>query len=316
MPYVSHDIGTFHAVSPTDTCDADLSPILTPRENELPDDMYARWVQLGTFQPLDRLHSHHGLRLPWEYPPEIERIATKFLRLRGKLNPYLYTLAEKAHRSGVPMVRPLYLHWPGRNQAYEHPSHYTLGRDVLVAPVAEPGASAKTEVWFPPGKWVDWFTGERHRGPGTEELTTPLERMPVFVRSGAIVPMQRTMATTPEGPLDVLELAAQRGDGRGRLYEDSGEGFAYERGKFTRTTITQRRSGGTTVLTVGRARGGFAGLPERRSYEIRLAGVPRPREVRLDGERAKSWDYNADTRTVTVRTGVQPTDRKLRVEVG
>lgn len=213
------------------------------------------------------------------------------------------------------MVRALYLQWPGRDQAYEHPSQYTLGRDVLVAPVAEPGASAETEVWFPPGRWVDWFTGERYRGPGTEELKTPLARMPVFMRAGGIVPMQRNLPTTPEGPVDTLVLLAQRGDGKTTVYDDSGRGFAYERGKSTRTTIRQHRSDGATELTIGPARGGFAGQPQRRSYEVRLAGVPRPREVRVDGQQVGTWTYRAGKRVTVVRTGPQPTDQGLRIGI-
>jgi len=315
LPYVSHDIGTFHAVTPGGTCQRDLSPILTPRGSELPADMYARWVQLGTFQPFDRLHSHHGRRLPWEYEPEIERIATKFLRLRGKLVPYLYTLAAEAHRTGVPMVRALYLQWPGRGQAYQHSSQYTLGRDVLVAPVAEPGASATTSVWFPPGTWVDWFTGERHRGPATKQLTTPLARMPVFVRAGAVVPMQRNVATTPAGSPRNVVLLAQRGNGKGSFYDDAGKGFAYERGNYTRTTIRQRRSGSTTRLTIGRARGRFVSARPRRSYEIRLVGVRRPSRVTIGGRRVGTGRYDERTNTAIIRTGAQPTQRALRIGV-
>jgi len=315
MPYVSHDIGTFHAVSPSGTCRGDASPILTPRANELPADMYARWVQLGTFQPFDRLHSHHGRRLPWEYEPEIERIASEFLRLRGRLVPYLYSLAAAAHRTGVPMVRALYLQWPRRGQAYRHPSQYTLGRDVLVAPVAEPGTSPTTDVWFPPGKWVDWFTGERLRGPALEQLETPLDRMPVFVRAGAVVPMQRNLATTPAGPPRSLVLLVHRGRGKATYYDDSGRGFAYERGGFTQTTIRQRLRGGATVLEIGRARGRFKGAPARRRYEIKLVGVGRPGDVTVDGGRPAGWRYDRRTRTAIIRTGPQPTRRALEIRV-
>ena len=167
MPYVSHDIGSFHSVSPTGVCDKDASPLLTPRFNSLPAEMYVRWVQLGAFQPILRLHSHHGKRLPWEYPGQPGEIAAEFLRLRETLVPYLYTLARRAHDSGVPIVRPLYLGWPGEDEAYEHPSQYSLGKNVLVAPVSEPGDPVQHTVWFPPGNWVDWFTGEPHMGPAT-----------------------------------------------------------------------------------------------------------------------------------------------------
>ena len=315
LPYVSHDIGSFFGRSPTGVCDRQLSPLLSPAMNDLPADMYVRWVQLGTFQPLDRLHSHHGLRLPWEYPGEAGAVAADFLRLRGALVPYLYTLAREARDTGLPMVRALYLQWPEHDQAYEHPAQYTLGRDVLVAPVGRPGDPAEATVWFPPGRWIDWFTGEAHRGPATERLSVPLERMPVFVRAGGIVPTQPPVATTPAGPLGELVLTAYAGNGRTTLYDDAGDGLAYERGEATRTTITQRRRPGETGLTIGRARGGFPGAPATRAYEVRLVGVPRPRRVTVAGSPTTSFDYDAATRTVTVRTGGLPTRRAVTVRI-
>jgi hypothetical protein len=314
LPYVSHDIGTFHAVSPTGVCDKDLSPILTPRNNTLPPEMYVRWVQLGTFQPLDRLHSHHGERLPWEYPGRPGEIAADFLRLREALVPTLYTLARESHDTGLPMARAMYLQWPGRAEAYEHGAQYTLGRDILVAPVSSAGDPAETTVWFPPGTWVDWFTGERHRGPAVKRLAVPLDRLPVFVRAGGIVVTQPPVETTPPGPPASLVLTAQRGSGRVRHYDDAGEGFDHERGRFSRTTITQRRARGVTTLTVGRARGPVA--PAARTYEVRLAGVPRPRRVTVAGRRTVRWGYDAATRTVTVTTPRLSTRRAARIVVG
>jgi hypothetical protein len=290
LPYVSHDIGTFHAVSPTGVCDKTISPILTPQENSLPADMYVRWVQLGAFQPLLRLHSHHGKRLPWEYPGKAGEVAASFLRLRESLVPYLYSLAAAARATGVPMVRPLYLQWPRHGAAYDHPSEYTLGRDVLVAPVTEPGDPADAEVWFPPGTWVDWFTGERHRGPVTEKLSVPLERMPVFARAGAIVPAQPETATTAVGSPPKVVLTVFRGTERTTLYDDAGDGLAYLQGEHARTVIRQTRR----RLVIGPMNGTYAARPARRSWEVRIAG-PKPRVVRV-GARSTS-------RPTTVRIG-------------
>jgi len=316
MPYVSHDIGTFHAVSPSGICDKDQSPILTPRQNTLPPDMYARWVQLGAFQPLDRLHSHHGQRLPWEYPGKPGQVAADFLRLREALGPYLYTLAREAHDTGLPMARAMYLGWPAQAAAYEHPTQYTLGRDVLVAPVSEPGDPATVEVWFPPGTWTDWFTGERHRGPAVKKLSVPLERYPVFVRAGAVIPTQPAVDTTPAGSPASLVLTAYRGSGRGALYDDGGEDFAYERGALARTAFAQRSKGRTTMLTIGAARGRFQGQAARRTYELRFAGLARrPARVTVAGRRTRSFSYDAATHTAIVRTGRLSTRRAARVVV-
>jgi alpha-glucosidase (family GH31 glycosyl hydrolase) len=152
----------------------------------LPDDLYARWVALGTFQPLDRLHSDHGDRLPWSYGAEAEAAATSFLQLREALVPYLYSLAGQAHDTGLPMTRGLYIEWPDLDAAYQHPSEYLLGRDVVVAPVIAPGDPAPATVWVPPGTWVDYFTREVLHGPAVVHEQVPLSRMPVLVRPRAL----------------------------------------------------------------------------------------------------------------------------------
>src|SRR5207248_5153322 len=132
LPNVSHDIGSFNGPPLAGTC-------MSSPGSKISDDLYVRWVQLGTFQPLDRLHSNHGARLPWEYSPPASTIAAGFLRLREALVPYLYTLARGAYDSGLPIARALYLQWPGQPAAYQHPTEYTLGSDMLVAPVTSPG---------------------------------------------------------------------------------------------------------------------------------------------------------------------------------
>ena len=144
-PYVSNDIGSFLGQPPGTASD---DP-----------DVYARWVQLGTFQPILRLHSSHGNRLPWDYPQPANDIAASFLRLREALVPYTYTLADEAVRTGLPINRPLYLDYPDEPAAYANPGEYLYGPNVLVAPVTTPGTVSTQSVWFPPGRWTDWFTG-------------------------------------------------------------------------------------------------------------------------------------------------------------
>ena len=312
IPYVSHDIGSFNAVT------AD------PGGRHLPDDLYVRWVQSGAFQPILRLHSDHGDRLPWEYGPRAEEIATKFLRLRGALVPYVYTLARRAHDTGLPIVRGTYLHWPERDGAYVHDRQYMLGPQLLVAPVGTPGDPATKEVWFPPGEWTDIFSGERHRGPGVETLSVPLDRMPVFARSGAIVPLQAYRPDGNTAPPRRLIIEAYPGRrGSFTLYEDAGDGLAYEKGRFARTRISQRRGARTAVLRIGLARGDYPGRPRRRAHELRLLDLARPCAVSIGGHplprreagKGRGWSYDADRDAVVVSTGAVRTDEATRVVV-
>ena len=112
------------------------------------------------------------------------------MRLRESFVPYLYTLAREAYDTGLPLARAMYLRWPRGGDAYRFDRQYMLGDQLLVAPVAKPGDPARKRVWFPPGDWVDVFTGEVHSGPRVETLSVPLDRMPLFARAGSIVPRQ------------------------------------------------------------------------------------------------------------------------------
>ncbi len=285
LPYVSHDIGSF-------------------RGEKLPSDMYVRWVQFGAFQPILRLHSDHGYRLPWEYGPVARRIASDFLRLRESLVPYLYTAARDAYDSGLPIARPMYLTWPGAARAYRFDGQYMLGDELLVAPVATPGRRASKRVWFPPGDWIDVFTGSVHRGPGSERISVPLERMPVFARAGAIVPRQpyASHVTSPPDPLAVDVYAGA--DGAFDLYEDSGSGFAYQRRGFARTGLRWRQGEGSATLTVGPARGTYRRMPSRRRYLLSFVDVDRPlRVTQSSGGRVKElrgWSYDPSSRRLEV----------------
>lgn len=302
LPYVSHDIGSFLGEPvPGAPCSN-----LVNTGQHLPDDMYVRWVQFGTFQPILRLHSHHGDRLPWEYPGKAQTVAEDFLRLRGQLVPTLYTLSRVAHDSGLPMARPLYLQWPEQEDAYTYRSQFTLGSDVLVATVAAPGDPAVVDVWIPPGRWIDYFTGEVLTGPRVLSRSVPLEHYALFMREGAILPMQAHRLTSAHGPQDNLVVNVWPGaNGQFRLYEDEGRGFAYRQGAYRWTALSSQSSGNRAchTLTIDAAQGqAFPGALDSRSWQIKFVGVDVPRDVTINGRTTSRWSYNAGSRTVTITT--------------
>jgi hypothetical protein len=281
LPYVSHDIGSFAG-------------------KHLPEDLYLRWVQLGAFQPLLRLHSDHGDRLPWEYSAAVSGPASEFLRLREALVPYLYATARAAHDSGLPMSRALYLDWPEHPQAYQHPTQYLLGDDLLVAPVTTPGLSTLASVWLPPGTWTDIFTGETYTGPATRTVTTTPTRMPVFARAGGIIALAPEADSVAAQPADRLILKVFPHDsGDTTLYDDAGEGLAYRTGGYAATPVRYREGRTWSELQIKPAVGRYAGQPAARSYSAVFVDVTRPRHVTVDG-RATSFGYDAASRTLTV----------------
>ena len=330
---MSNDIGSFLGPPPGN-----------PQDDA---DLYARWVQLGTFQPVLRLHSSAGNRLPWDYPQPADSDAASFLRLREALVPYTYTLADQATGSGLPITRPLYLDYPDAPEAYANPGEYLYGPDMLVAPVTTPGNVTSERVWFPPGTWTDWFTGATFQGPSTQTLTVPLNRMPVFVKAGGIIPEQAPMDHVGAQPDAPLTLRVYPGEpGRFTLYQDAGSGTGYEKGQASLTSITTGpgtsasarscpatgtsagpgpasagpggRAAAATVV-IGPSCGTYPGQPETRGFHVDMIGLSRPTSVLLDGHPLASgdWTYDPATHTVTVTvTGLARTASAQVTEIG
>ena len=207
QPWVSHDIGSFLG-------------------RHLPDDLYARWVQLGTFQPVLRLHSHHGDRLPWQYRQAAGPRPTSCGCARRSC-PYTYSAAWEATPDRAAECRPLYLDDPESAEAYAHPDEYRFGHDLLVAPVVTAGSTASREVWFPPGRWVGWFDGRTYTGPSTQTVTSTLRQMPVFVRAGGIVTQVPGAQRVEPSPAAVTLTVASSAPGTATssmLHTDAGDG--------------------------------------------------------------------------------------------
>ena len=309
MSNVSHDIGGHTGGL--------QQPGSEPGSTQLPGDLYARWVQLGTFQPVDRLHSNHSDRLPWQYGAAADASATAFLNLRENLVPYTYALAQQATATGTPIVRPLYLAYPGQQESYaQADNEYLYGPDVLVAPVTTPGTTATTRVWFPAGStWTDWFTGTTYQGGTSADVTTGLDTMPVFVKGGGIVTTRSADVTNDvQNPLDAVTVtAAADASGAFSLYED--DGTTTDAAAHTTTRVTTRQDGNTHRLTVEPAQGSFPGQVTSRTWTVRFLDATAPTAVHVNGHLMGSdaWSYDPATRVLTVNAPAQPTGARLAV---
>jgi alpha-glucosidase (family GH31 glycosyl hydrolase) len=309
-PYVSDDIGSF------------LGSNTTGNGND-PDDLYLRWLQLGTFQPIMREHSDEvdwgqNARLPWEYDAATQAVGDQFMQLREQLVPYLYTLAYQASSTGIPMTQALYLNYPGQAAAYTNPTEYTLGPDMLVAPVTQPGASVATQVWFPPGTWQDYFTGATFTGPGTQTINVPTSRMPVFVKEGGIIALQPSSGHAQTAGTAPITLQVHAGaNGSYSLYDDAGTGLGYQSGQSSKTPISysENASADTSSLTISPAVGSYTGEPASRTYTLDLVDESRPASVQINGQTvaASQWTYNSSTDTLQVPLGAIATTASLTV---
>lgn len=284
VPFVGTDVGGFNA-NPSG-------------------ELVARWIELGAFTPFFRMHTAWGTRdqEPWSFGPDVEAICRKYIGLRYRLLPYLYTLMEEAHRTGLPVMRPLVLEYQGDLETYHIADQVLIGRDLMVAPVYQPGVTRRL-VYLPEGAWYDFWTGQRHEGKRYVVAEAPLDVIPLFARAGAALPMGPAMAHTGAVPMETLTLRVFAGDGALELYEDEGEGYGYRSGLFSRTRIEVRPDG----LTLGRPEGGFQ--PAWRRVELLLHGFGEG--IAVDGVPARVEPAGGAHRLIveqaggfSVRTGI------------
>ncbi len=187
-------------------------------------ELYLRWLQYGVFSPINRLHSSNmGVsKEPWKYG-EMEGLAIEFLQLRHRLLPYLYTANVRTHKEGIPLISPMYYYSSEKNaRAKKYRNQYYFGEQMLVCPVTKKSKDGVTtiKIWLPDGEWTDFFTGEKYQG-GEHAIAVPLDRYPVFVKSGSVVPLLKEK----EGNLqqfDELDVRIFAGDGKYILCDEVG----------------------------------------------------------------------------------------------
>ncbi len=293
-------------------------------------ELYERWLQFSALSPIVWWHGIWGLRMPWEYGPDALDTTRKFLKLRYSLIPYLYTYSRMAHENGEPLVRGTYVEYPAQEGAYEFRHQYLLGRELLVAPVSEPsfGKPALKEIYLPAGEqWFDWFTGKIYDGGQVIAYECPLERMPIFVKAGAILPLAPPMDYSDQHALDPLTLEVFAGKpGSFRLYEDDGTSLDYRKDAYSWTPLNYEPSqpSGEHTITIGPTEGHFQGQAESRKYRIRIHGLLKPASVRRgeqtlpekqSSDSAEGWSWSEQDRVTTVDLSTLPIQNRVVVTV-
>jgi alpha-glucosidase len=247
-------------------------------------ELYVRWFQFGAFCSLFRPHGDQTeLREPWQFGPEVEAICRKYLRLRYRLFPYVYTAAHEACTTGIPMMRPLVLAFPEDPEVLNLSDEYLFGPDILVAPVVSEGATDRI-VYLPGGAWIDLWSDTVYTGPRAVNISAPLDTLPLFVRQGAILPMGPDVQYSSERPLDPLTLEIYRGaDHSFTLYEDDGESTAYQNGAYVRTCFRVTASQGSLMCSIGEPKGSFTGHQSERTIVLNVHQQPATHDVNCDG---------------------------------
>lgn len=250
------------------------------------DDLTTRWVQLGVFSPIMRLHSTKNkwvCKEPWKLPAGSGKgprdVVTKFMRLRHRLIPYLHTMNARAAGQGSPLIQPMYWEYPERDEAYQVPNQYLFGTEMMVAPITSPQNPAtktgKVRAWLPPGRYVDYFTGMVYEGDRFMWLNRTLDKVPVLLKQGAIVPLNANPepgngAANPSGLEVVVVVGA---DGKFDLLEEDETDNDEPRPpskpvSWLKTSITFTQATGVVSISPS----GEGKSPRARDWTVRLLG--------------------------------------------
>jgi len=221
---------------------------------------------------------------PWRFGKYYEDIIRKYLKLRYRLLPFLYTTLEEASRTGVPVFRPLLLNYQQDSSTLNIDDEFMIGSDLLVAPVIRRGMSSRM-VYLPQGIWIDYWTGKRITGGTMIRVEAPLETVPMFVRAGAIIPMGPEMNYVGEKSVDPITFAIypdESWQASTTLYEDDGVSPAYRQGAFRRTQISSTKSGNGIQTDVAAPQGSYN--PGSRNLVFVFKSPAGVRQVLVDGK--------------------------------
>lgn len=251
-------------------------------------ELLVRWTQAGTLMPFFRNHSAvNSIRQePWSFEETHEDIIREAIALRYRLMPYLYTAFAHHAFEGSPIIHPLFMAEPKNPQLRNIDDCYLLGEKILVAPILKPATIRRT-VYLPEGDWYNFKTNQRHIGGKIINVEAPLNTLPIFIKSGTVLPMWPVMQHTGAETIETLTLRVYTDTGETRLYEDAGEGLDYQNGGYRWLTFHCEET--SDSLTIERlVEGGYT--PGYQQIEFQLIGARKKiNKIEVDGEIVANW---------------------------
>ncbi len=277
-------------------------------------DLLTRWIEIGAFNPIFRDHAgkEKPPQEPWVGGPEHAAIRRHYIEERYRLMPYLYALAEENSRSGLPLMRPVFLEFPQQlakgGGLGGSADQFMLGPNLLIAPASEGESPYPYTIKLPGNGWYDYWLGKKLTTSTLVE-TPQLQRLPVFVRPGAILPRQPLVQSTSQTPAGPLQLSIYPGgDCTGQLYFDDGLSFAYKKGDYLRQTVTCHLSPHGIDIELSKREGRFK--PWWQQIDLCIYGVTSVPRV-MWGKKTVPSRYDAEQQTL--RVTLPDIDRKSRV---
>ncbi|MBK9732926.1 MAG: glycoside hydrolase family 31 protein [Chitinophagaceae bacterium] len=237
-------------------------------------ELYARWIQLGVFSPLMRVHSSGDTRdrEPWTFGVAVEKIAKKFIELRYKLLPYIYSVFWENHKYQFPMLRPLAMSEQEVKENFARDDEFIYGDKLLVAPVIEKGALSR-QVYLPKGIWYNFWDFSVLTGGKTYEIAAALDELPVFVKAGSVIPEYPVMQYVGEQQIDEMLLNVYYAPYHVKsfMFEDNGDTFGYEQDIYVEKEFSTH--GNQHVLVIEQEAEGMYS-PRYEHYRIKVYGIP------------------------------------------
>ncbi len=281
IPYWNTDIGAWHPFERV---------YRTAHQDPAYQQIYCRWFQFATFNPMMRAHGtgspreiyQFGKRGYWAFD-----VQEKFLNLRYQMLPYLYSTAWQVTNKGYSYLRQLSMEAPKDKNTYDISDEFMFGKAFLVAPVLEENATSR-EVYLPDnGKWIDFWNNKVYEGGQTVKRNTPIDIIPVFVKAGSILPLTtQKVQYANEKKWNKLEIRVYPGaNGDFILYEDENDNYNYEKGAYTEIPMHWDNASGT--LTIGARKGDFNGMLKSRSFLVNVAGKKGSKTVNYNGNELK-----------------------------
>ena len=251
-------------------------------------ELYTRWLEAGIFHPFFWTHTLDKVRTldPWSFGLDHEVINRHSIELRYRLLPYFYNAFYQETQTGLPIMRPLFLDDPADEKSMDptpsgQNNEFLFGDDLLVAPVVTEG-EFKRKVYLPKGTWFDFGSDEAYVGPLTMTVDAPLDRIPMFVRGGAIVPTRQVVQYTGEAPIDPLTFEIfPQGQSSRQYYEDDGSSYDYKKGVYLLETVSVHDQDATLSVGISAREGTYK--PPSRSVVLKIHGlVAAPHQVQVD----------------------------------
>ena len=272
IPYWSQDIGGFSVEKRFEAAQNTYNK--TKKETEdLKEwrELNVRWHQVGAFAPMYRSHGQFPFREPWNIAPENSETYKSikyYLDLRYQLMPYIYSLAAKVHFNDYTIMRPLVMDFGTDKNVLNIAYQFMFGPSIMVNPVYK-YKEREREVYFPQGEiWYDFYNGTVvSQGGESKIVAAPYNRIPLFVRSGSIIPFGPSIEYTRQKPADNIRIYVYAGsDGGFTLYEDEGTNYGYEAGRFAKIKFSYNESAQT--LTIADREGDFPGMLKQRTFTV------------------------------------------------